>query len=255
METKLQYSDMFDEVDESVHLLMEACAENNLHHVKLYIEDYKERIDELDAVESATCLILACQNGSLPMVQFLLEHGADVNKASINTTPLSTACEKDNLELVQFLLEKGANPNAYALFGELPLMEACCVGNYTMVEYLIEKGADVNKKDRDGNNLIFSVACMKACEKKDSELKIVRLLMAKGADTKARNKVDETPLQVAMFYKHQELIHILTEKPRPFQGYEMVEPEFVISTLSHFLKGPVSKAQYREFLSCITTIF
>ena len=51
---------------------------------------------------------IACQNGHLEIVMFLVEKGANMDKATDNgATCLYYACVYDQLEIVMFLLEKG----------------------------------------------------------------------------------------------------------------------------------------------------
>uniref|UniRef100_A0A383VNM7 Uncharacterized protein n=1 Tax=Tetradesmus obliquus TaxID=3088 RepID=A0A383VNM7_TETOB len=50
----------------------------------------------------------------VPLVQLLLQHGADVNAASAIGTPLIMAAYNQNTQLVRLLLQAGADVNAVA---------------------------------------------------------------------------------------------------------------------------------------------
>ena len=55
-----------------------------------------------------TPLHKACQNGYLPVVQYLIEKGANIKaKDEYHWTPLYIACFKCHLQIVQYLNGKG----------------------------------------------------------------------------------------------------------------------------------------------------
>lgn len=69
-----------------------------------------------------TALMMACELGYPPMVQFLLEKGADPNgKDRWQSTPLETAAKRGYPEIVKLLLEYGADPKAEDLNGDTAL--------------------------------------------------------------------------------------------------------------------------------------
>ena len=58
-------------------------------------------------------LLIACREGHIPIVQYLIEKGAKIEALDIKQkTPLHWACEKGYLPIVQSLIEKGANIEA-----------------------------------------------------------------------------------------------------------------------------------------------
>ena len=51
------------------------------------------------------------------MVKFMVEHGADVNKADeAGKTPLQCALNEEYIDIAQYLVEHGANVNDSASF-------------------------------------------------------------------------------------------------------------------------------------------
>ena len=118
-------------------------------------------------LDGETALMLAIKTGELPIVQMLINAGANVNtvEKEHKQTPLmyAAAAEKNAGEMVKLLLSKGADVKPRSLsydwpshiseeprvqyhpFGGLTaLLYAARDGCYDCVEALIAKGADVN---------------------------------------------------------------------------------------------------------------
>ena len=55
---------------------------------------------------------MACEKGNLPLVQYLIEKGADIEvKDYFENTPLHCASSHGYTDIVKYLLSKGANKN------------------------------------------------------------------------------------------------------------------------------------------------
>ncbi|MDQ6701524.1 MAG: ankyrin repeat domain-containing protein, partial [Acidobacteriota bacterium] len=93
-------------------------------------------------------LYLAIGNGSKPMVQLLLNKGANPNVARENgETPLMAATRMGETDVMQLLLDRGADVNAREKkFGQTSLMWAA--GNPAAVRLLIQRGADVRASSK-----------------------------------------------------------------------------------------------------------
>ncbi|HLH38212.1 MAG TPA: ankyrin repeat domain-containing protein [Bryobacteraceae bacterium] len=91
-----------------------------------------------------TPLIMACTNGSAPMIQLLLNAGADVNQAKTNgTTPLMTAAASGSAEAVKILLDHGADVNAKeSAHGQTALMFAAALNRDAVIRVLMAHKAD-----------------------------------------------------------------------------------------------------------------
>ncbi|KAF6200969.1 hypothetical protein GE061_005416, partial [Apolygus lucorum] len=83
-----------------------------------------------DLVAAICCLILkigcklqrACIDDNLDLVEFLVEHGADVNKGdNEGWTPLHATASCGFISIAKYLIENGANVAAVNNDGELPV--------------------------------------------------------------------------------------------------------------------------------------
>ena len=114
------------------------------------------RHDKARAIDGATPLLLAAQNGHPEVVNMLVYAGVDIDKAKTNTgaMPLSIAAQNGHVDVARSLLENGANTNkARALDGQNPLHIAAAKGHLDVCWCLLETA---------GSN---SVARLAPCEK------------------------------------------------------------------------------------------
>ena len=66
-------------------------------------------------------LMLCVKNRSTKIAELLLEKGANVNEgADDGVTPLALACANGDVKMVNFLLDNGANPMTVGLFFYTP---------------------------------------------------------------------------------------------------------------------------------------
>lgn len=101
---------------------------------------------------------LACFFGQIPAVDFLLQRGAPVNKASMNgvrayplNSALTQAPEEIALTVVQRLLKAGAIPNVSQALGHTPLHQAAGRGFAEVVELLLNAGASADERSDNGS--------------------------------------------------------------------------------------------------------
>lgn len=145
-----------------------------------------------------TLVGLAAKEGSIEILEILLENGASVEKNyQYGATPLFYAAEQGHTKIVDLLLNKyGANPNVYesdALIQHTPLTVAAQNNHYEIVRMLAEKGADLNAFSTG----VRQTALMWAADKGAEES--VRELIAAGADVnlKSGSGYEGTALAIA----------------------------------------------------------
>src|SRR5215813_7316127 len=161
-------------------------------------------------------------------VRLLLEASADVNTADtfIGLTPLINASGNRNPEAVKLLLAKGANVNAVSKTQDLPRIQTGTVefGGWTpllmavpfgppeIITTLMEAGAKVNVQDYRG----FS-PLMLAAATDHANPDIVRLLLARNADTKPKTRAGESASDWAAKFGDAPIMRALdcASKPEP----------------------------------------
>jgi ankyrin repeat protein len=137
-------------------------------------------------IQNKTPLMLAIDNQSIEIVNFLLEHDADIyiqdNRTLyalhyaaqygyndiveaiilkggtrvvqvvdyVNCTPIHWACLYGQTKTIDILLDHGADINATTYYKRTPISFACERGFMDTVQFLVERGANVNIKDDRG---------------------------------------------------------------------------------------------------------
>jgi ankyrin repeat protein len=183
----------------------------------------------------------AVNNGYAPVVEFLIERGADVNiKDQSGKPPIFIAAKKGHAGIVkllvgrstdidfqdprgpymtaliiavekgyhtiaEILIENGANMNAGDIMGRRSLTIAIQKKEEVMIQLLLEKGADINAKDLRNRTPLFY-----AIEQGNQDA--MQLLLEKGADINAKDFRDQTPLIYAIEQGKQDAVQLLLDK-------------------------------------------
>jgi len=195
--------------------IFDAAENGSLAFVKDEVTARPESVRAKD-LDGATALHLAVRAGNLPIVDYLLAHGAEVNAVDQEQlTPLHYAVNAAKPELVRFLISKGANVNAKNLdllkLNELmkmpgtpttanstPLHEAIAQGLNDVAAVQISRATDVNVRNAQGKTPLFL-----ATEK--GSLYLVQLLLQKNADVNIADNQGNTALYAAIAGNHQEI--------------------------------------------------
>ena len=136
-------------------------------------------------------LHLAARRGQRLVVQYLLDHGADVDRLSRGLdTPLHLAAMAGHNAVVRLLLERKAAVDARDANGWTALHLAANRGFKAVAESLLEHEADVNAAAKGGWTLLHEAARAGFGD-------MVELLLAKGARIDAAAEDGSTPLHAA----------------------------------------------------------
>ncbi|MBS4168304.1 ankyrin repeat domain-containing protein [Parachlamydia sp. AcF125] len=183
-----------------------------------------------------TPLHMAIRTGSIPIVQFLFDQGADFKKLdSDQNNALHHACrsQKDCFNIVELLLQHDPTlRKAKNSAGQTPLHLAAFAGNAKSLEYLldqIEEQLELDHQDKKGNTplhlaiLGWNESSTKA---KDHYGKVVEALVKKGTSLNALNYEKKTALELAYKKGNEAIIDVLVQAN--------LSPQFLASSLQSF---------------------
>ena len=153
-------------------------------------------------------------------LEVLLQGGLDLDdpiqlSEYIKLTPLEIAVFRNDVPMIHFLLGHGADPG---LAEEQPLLltaARCCgpvvvalfAGQAELAKLLLEKGADINYHKPD---MMFPYASTPVTEAaRSNNFPMVRWLIEQGADITIADKYGDRPYTVAVQNKNQELADYL----------------------------------------------
>ena len=180
-------------------------------------------------------LHFACEKGHLPLVQYLLEKGANIEaKNKFEETPLHIACQYGQLPVVQYFIEKGVNIEEKDKDQQTPLHFACFNGSLPVVQYLIETGANMGAKDSESKTPLFY-----ACE--NGHLPVVQYLISKGDKIETKGYLQKTPLHYASENGQLQIIKYFIER-----GTKIDRRDYEDKTLLHYASenGHLPLVQY-----------
>jgi ankyrin repeat protein len=130
----------------------EACALGNRDRASALLARDAKLVNGYSG-DGFTALGLAVFFGHEEIARQLVAAGADVNfpsRNAIRVYPLHSAVESGSLPLLNLLLDHGAQPDAVEFLEATPLHSAAARGNREMVERLVKAGADPKRKTKDG---------------------------------------------------------------------------------------------------------
>ncbi|RMF14683.1 MAG: hypothetical protein D6758_11095 [Gammaproteobacteria bacterium] len=142
--------------------------------------------------------------------ELLIEQGADVNARSLKlATPLVIAAGSGLARLTETFLKHGADPNLPEAARWTPLMYAVKAGDRESVKLLLKAGADVNARGLIGWSALH-VSANKYSHGGDAvQADISRMLIDAGAQVNAENNQKVTPLHFAAIYNRPKVGQIL----------------------------------------------
>ncbi|XP_050690454.1 poly [ADP-ribose] polymerase tankyrase-2-like isoform X1 [Eriocheir sinensis] len=212
---------------DSEQQLLEASKSGDIDCVRriLSAQPHLVNVRDLDGRHS-TPLHFAAGYNRVPIVEYLLQHGADVHaKDKGGLVPLHNACSYGHYEVTELLVRHGASVNVADLWKFTPLHEAAAKGKYDIVKLLLKHGADVNRKNRDGHtaldlvkesdqdvaDLLRGDAALLDAAKKGNLARVQKLLNPDNINCRDSQGRNSTPLHLAAGYNNLEVAEYLLE--------------------------------------------
>ena len=177
------------------------------------IEAIKELISKMSisnlnqVVDGMTALMTASMIRNRPIVELLLDHGADINiRDKDGKTALmlmySHSLNEDN-DITRLLLERGADTNIRDKNGKTALMYV--LRSPTLEDdlpLLLEHGADINNQDKMGKTTLMYATEM-------GDVIAVILLLKYGANKDIRNGLRQTARDIAIARNRPDMVAVI----------------------------------------------
>ncbi|WAR21517.1 TNKS1-like protein [Mya arenaria] len=199
--------------------LLEAAKAGDMEVVRKLIAAHPHAVNcrDLDGRHS-TPLHFAAGYNRVAVVEYLLQHGADVHaKDKGGLVPLHNACSYGHYEVTELLIKHGACVNVADLWKFTPLHEAAAKGKFEICKLLL-KNRDGNTPldlvkdgDQDVADLLRGDAALLEAAKKGNLARVQKLATPENIncrDTQGRNS---TPLHLAAGYNNVEVAEFLLE--------------------------------------------
>jgi ankyrin repeat protein len=140
--------------------------------------------------QGSTLLHLAAEVGDITLINYLVDDAKlalEINDKK-GLTVLQTAVMRGQLSIVHALIQRGANDKILDKSGSTLLHLATEVGDIALINYLIDEAKlAVNAQDKEGVTPLYKALY-------SNNLKIVNILLAKGADGTIKDKEGKTAL-------------------------------------------------------------
>lgn len=158
---------------------------------------------EFVGAQYGTGLMIAAWYGRIDVMALFVERGANPRRANRNgEQPLQLAAWNGHRAAVDWLLEHGAALNREGLYWGA-LHYAVFNGHDDLARHLIERGADVNAPSPNGSTPLMLAA-------REGREKLVKVLLESGADPRAKSDWGDTALTMAMRYDRFQIAKMIS---------------------------------------------
>ncbi len=164
-----------------------------------------------DRKNGETPLMMAALGCELPILDLLLDAGADVNAvdkqghSALWHMSRGLMSREHQIPIIRRLVERGANPNVEKCKGRPFLEEAIENKNEDLAITLVQNGADVNLIDKNGNTSL--IAALNAGMEN-----LAKELINHGADIHVKGQNDDTAMLAAARAGFPDVVRMLDEK-------------------------------------------
>jgi len=187
-----------------------------------------------------TALARASVLGATDVAQILIDRGARVKVrfARVNHTPLHVAAARGFLPLVQLLIQAGAEPDARDSNGFTPLIAAAEQGHTLIARALLTAGAKINSANSTGRNALWLAAAR-------GHEETVTFLLKHEADPALAGADGQTSLHAAAYNARPESLRALLGTDAPLNGLSRIGTPLHAAAAGPMLRG-IASAQARK---------
>lgn len=187
-----------------VSALFLACQEGHLTLVRYLLQAGAEIDSSLNC--GATPIYVAAERGWVSVVRFLVQNGANLKKGNIDGHhPLHVAAQNNHSEIIRILVENGEDIECTTKQKATPLFIAAYEGHYNAIDTLIKLGANLEAPNIEGVTSLFV-----SSERGNSN--VTRLLLSVGADVGVTRTDGFTSIHQAAQNGHDEVVRLLVEQ-------------------------------------------
>ncbi|KAJ7477011.1 ankyrin repeat-containing domain protein [Mycena galericulata] len=175
-----------------------SAASNLVYIARFLLANSNVKINNLPVLH------VAAYYGHIPMVQLLLDNGADVEfrDARTRATAMQVASERGHESIVQLFIESNADVNAGGGEYETALQAAACAGHDAVADLLLQNGADAKLQGG-----AYGTALQAAASRGHSA--VAQRLIDYGADVNAQGGRYGNALRGASYQAHPAMIRLL----------------------------------------------
>ncbi|XP_067655371.1 ankyrin repeat domain-containing protein 50-like [Haliotis asinina] len=187
------------------NILHVACLGGNVDICKYLLSNNIVGI-ESRGQHNRTPVMLAANKGHKELFDFLVSRGCNLLTVDGNgDSILHAACTGGNVDICKYFLSKDiVGIESRGQYNMTPVMVAAIYGHRELFDFLVSKGCDLSVVDGNGDNILH-VACI------GGNVDICKYLVTKGMtdEMMKKNKLSQTPLQVAESRGHDDVVSIL----------------------------------------------
>lgn len=172
-------------------------------------------------------LMVAAKTGDEDELKRTIEEGVDVNyQNEFAQSAMMVASWEGHHGIIEALLSADADPNLQDGFGKSALHEAALSGHHTIVNRLISGGAKINLTDEEHRTPLHYAAMR-------GKRKIVEVLVLFGADVTLLTKYNESAIELAYSYRHDDIVDYLMASSRDKKTRREMESQIRRQKLKH----------------------
>ena len=215
--SRSQFSALFDKVRGNERRLIEATLIGDAGTLRKLLEkgaDVQTRRKRKDSDRNETLLHLAAMGCHRPVIQLLLEKGADIDAIDKSGyTALHHGVTHQHQAIVRHLLDEGADTEIRTGVGEASLHISTKSGDKAIAQLLLERGANVDSRIKYTHetslHLAVAMGETSSWETLERQEDFIRILVQYGADVDAQDHSGKSPWSTARGTGQERIVQLL----------------------------------------------